>query len=192
MTQPHHYTEADNNLIRRYYNSKEVTNTELARRIGVTWPALKYHAACLGLTRANINRRWRHFTAEEDDIVIAMAGNYAINSIAAKLKRSPQAVMDRMSKLKVSGGIGAREDWYTLEDAAAVLGCSTTTMRELIRRGQLSAQTHWGKATAFNGSEVWHITRDSLREYIRSHPTALRNRQFDIVQVVDILAGVKA
>lgn len=192
MTQPHHYTKADDDLIRRYYNSKEITNTELARRIGVTWGALKYHAACLGLARANVNRRWRHFTAEEDATITSMAGNYSIGSIAAKLGRSPQAIIDRMSKLQVRGGIAEREDWYTLEDASEILGASTMTVRELIRRGSLKAQTHWGKATGYyTGSEVWHITRDSLRDYIRRHPQALRNRPFDIVQIVDILAGVK-
>lgn len=192
MTQPHHYTRADDDLIRRYYHSKEITNTELARRIGVSWGALKYHAACLGLTRANVNRRWQHFTAEEDAVVIDMAGNYSIGSIAAKLKRSPQAIHDRIRKLNISGHITARENWYTLDDAAQVLGVSTVTVRELIRRGNLKAQTHWGKQTGFdNGTEVWHITRDSLREYIRSCPHSLRNRPFDIVQIVDILAGVK-
>lgn len=190
---PHHYTKSDDDLIRRYYNSGEMTNTELAQRVGVSWGALKYHAACLGLSHANINRRWRHFTDYEDNFIIENAGNLSVSSIAQRLSRSPQAILDRMSKLQVKGGMTEREDWYTLDDASRILGASTTTVRELIRRGNLKAQTHWGKETAiFAGRECWHITREALREYIRSHPTALRNRQFDIVQVVEILAGVKA
>lgn len=193
MTQPHHYTQADDNLIRRYYNSKEITNTELARRVGVSWGALKYHAACLGLTHTNINRRWRHFTTEEDETITNMAGNYAIGTIATKLGRCPQSIQDRLHKLQVSGNMTARENWYTLEDVAQVLGISVMTARDMVKRGTLKADTFWGKATTWSGGrESWHITREALREFIRSHPHTLRNRQFDVVQVVDILAGVKA
>jgi len=192
MTQPHHYTKADDDLIRRYYNSKEITNAELARRIGVTWGALKYHAACLGLTRTNVNRRWRHFTAEEDKIITTMAGNYAVSSIAAKLKRCPQSILDRMRKLEVSGSYTARENWYTLEDVAVILGISETSVRNMVRQKVLKANTFWGKTPTWGcGRESWRITRESLREYIRRNPQALRNRPFDIVQIVDILAGVK-
>jgi hypothetical protein len=74
-----------------------------------------------------------------------------------------------------------------------ILGMNDTTVRNMIKRGAIKARTHWGKETAYGGGrECWHITREALRDFICAYPTALNGRTVDFVQLVDVLAEVKA
>jgi len=189
----HHYTPDDDALIRRYYNSGEMRHKELAAKLGVTGPALKYRAACLGLTRRNIMRTFRRFDEQDDITIHKMAGEYTIGSIAERLNRSPQAILDRMSYLGLRCSAESREGWYTCSDVALILGMNETTVRNMIKRGMLKAHTHWGKETAYgSGRECWHVAREALKDFICKYPTTLNGRQVDFVQLVDVLAEVKA
>lgn len=189
----HHYTPDDDAMIRRYYNSKDMTNSALAQKLGVTGPALKYHASCLGLTRRNILRRFRRFDEQDDNTIHQMVGEYTIGSIAERLKRSPQSILDRMSYLGLRCSAESRDGWYTCSDVAMILGMNDTTVRNIIKRGMIKARTHWGKETAYGGGrECWHISREALREFICTYPTVLNGRTVDFVQLVDVLAEVKA
>ena len=189
----HHYTPEDDAMIRRYYNSGEMQNKDLAAKLGVTGPALKYHASCLGLTRRNIMRTFRRFDEQDDITIHKMVGDYTIGSIAERLGRSPQAILDRMSHLGLRCSAESRDGWYTCSDVAMILGMNDTTVRNMIRRGTIKARTHWGKETAYGGGrECWHITREDLREFICKYPTTLNGRPVDFVQLVDVLAEVKA
>ena len=190
MSSPHSYTEEQLALIRRYYNSGEMSHKKLAATIGTTGSALKWKAGCLGLTRSNVQHSFRRFTPAEDEILMEMAGQYNISSIAVKVKHTPQAVQDRLRYLRISYNTTNRDGWYTLSDAAQIFGMSTQTVRKLIDSGEIKARTFYNDKPKTMYGEVWQISKESLRAYVRKHPHQLNGRKVDMINLVEILVGV--
>ena len=191
MSKPHAYTEADIDLIRHYYTSREMPLCKLAKTIGISYASLKWKAACLGLSRPNVNGAFR-FTPEQDETMMQMAGQYNVSSIATKVGRSPQAVRDRMQYLGISYEISNRDEWYTCDDVAKILGMGQDTVRRLIHDKVLKSQPFHKDNPATMHGEAWQISKAALRDYIRRHPHQLRGRKIDMINLVEILAGVIA
>jgi len=190
MSSPHSYTEADLALLHRYYNSGEMSHAKLAITIGISYGALKWKAACLGLARTNVQRTYARFTDADDKIMISMVGDHTIGAIAARVGRSPCAVSDRLQYLGVSYNTTSRDGWYTLTDVAQILGMSENTVRRLIRNGAIKAKLFYGNKSKTMSGNVWQVSKDTLRDYIRKHPRQLNGRRIDMISLVEILAGV--
>lgn len=50
---------------------------------------------------------------------------------------------------------------YTVKETAEMLGTTTTTIHNYIKRGQLPARKIAG---------VYHITADNIKQYVKGHP----------------------
>jgi hypothetical protein len=126
------------------------TYPERVRRLGtlqaeVKLPrrALKLEARRRGWSMFRTHKSWRRWSAEDDERLREGLGHRAVSSVAADLKRSPEAVRSRAYDL----GLMARiVDGYSLADVRRCMGVSAARASHWITSGLLKVKD--GRVTA--------------------------------------------
>ncbi len=180
------WTEEEREIVRRDYRQSQASRRELAARLGVSENAVAGQVARMGLAKRSDRRPW---TPEEDGMLLSMVHQKNMNQIAKRLKRTVNAVTVRSNRLLVSRRI--RDDWYTMNEACEILGMDHHWLRRRIENGSLKAVPQHGEKPQKAGGRCWHIEEKDLRDFIQRYPHGLNGRNVDLVQVVDILAGLK-
>ena len=95
------------------------------------------------------------------------------------------AVVKRSNRLGLS--FRDRDGWYTQNEVAAILGVKDRWVKARIDNGALNAQ--WaGKG---RGPDCMRrISRRALRTFIRRYAGELVGQDYDLLEVVDVLAGL--
>ena len=183
---PHEWTQEEKEILRREYQPERESRRELATRLAVTEGAMNYQAGKMGLQKTSGRRHW---TPEENETLIEMVERKSVVQIAKTLNRSINAVTVHAKRLNAS--MRKRNGWYTMGEAAGILGASQQWVRQRIDNGSLRATQHrdGGQMPGTKGSP-WHIEEQDLREFIRQHPQDLNGRSVDMVQLVEILIGL--
>jgi hypothetical protein len=180
----HHWTSEEEMIVRRDYKGTDKSAELIAAKLGVSFHAVKNKAQQLGINP--VLGRW---TRHEEEMLEDMAGKYSPNVIAQKMRRSPNAIVVRMKRLHLSR---ARDGWYTKKDACVILGVDDHWIQRRIDDGKLKATYHIpGCKPKQRCGYMWHITKDDLKDFIRRYPEELTGRNLDVVQFVEVLAGVR-
>ena len=125
------------------------------------------------------------WTAEVDGLLLELVGRNRPQTIARKLGRSVRAASMRANKL----GLSFRDHygWYSQKEEASILGVDEHWLKARIDNGTLAAQ--WaGPGRSRNSPR--RISRRVLRTFIRRYAGELVGRDFDLLEVVDVLAGL--
>jgi len=172
----HRWTSAESDIVRREYSTGN--NAELATRLGVTFGMLVYHAGSLGVRK---RARCYSWTPEEDEKLRKMSETCCVATMARQLGKSTMAIYCRR---RILGITRSNREWYTLDEARAILGVGYNTIMRYIANKELYATSNGDKG------DTWKITPKNFKLFIRTYPESLIGRNIDIVQVITILAGI--
>ena len=179
------WTKEDHDVIRREYDHTRQSKEHLAHKLGTTYNAVHAQIGLIGLAKSYDRRPW---TKEDDDRLEQFLPNLSINTAAKRLKRTVSSVSARARRLKLSRR--DRHNWYTLEEVSQILGAGAKWVKKRIDQGALKATKHHPIATNRSENNTWHIAKADLKAYIRRYPQELIGRNIDVIQFVDILAGI--
>jgi hypothetical protein len=180
-------TDEQREIIRRDYRGTTESALKLAHRFGLTRWQVQY-----ALESMRITRRWgdRYWTESEDNYLRANIEKLSVGQMSKRLKRSRSSIYSRAWRFKLSWK--NHDGWYTLNEAAEILGNDQNKVRRWIEQGILKASYHYGVKPSQKGGYCWHIRREDLVAFIRRYPQELVGRNVDIIQIVEILVGLDA
>ena len=182
--QYHHWTEADDDMVRREYDGTWQSADRIALKLGVTYGAVKARTMRLGVVRS----KPPDWTAKEIAFLEQYIEQQSPQWIAARLPgRSLTAVIVKSKRLNLSRR--ARDGWYCQREACELLGVDHRWLQARIDRGELVASYHHGDRPAQGGMKSWHIEAKALRGFVLSNLEGLRSRNVDLVGLVSLLLG---
>ena len=203
--QTRRWTQEELAQIRQDYRGTIRSKQQLADRYQVTVNQINRAISLTGaLSKNDRQRRW---TPEEDARLAWLAQRLRPQSIAAELNRTLNAVTVRMVKL----GISRRptRSWYTMSEAAAMLGKDHRWVTARLDSGQLAGQrvnrstgaampareegvaksSKGTQATPGAASTIWRIEEEDLRNYVRSHCDELTGANVNLPALIRLLTG---
>ena len=183
MTTKHKWTEEEKEIVRRDYRGNRESCEHIAGRIGVTTQAVKSQVQLLGLAQVR-HCRW---TEKEDEQLRELAEELPPQKIARRMKRSKNAVVLRMKRLRISQR--DHSGWYTKREVTEIFGVDHKWVQVRIDNGSLEASYHHGHRPQQNGSCCWHICEKAVRDFLVNHAWELNGRNVDLLSIVDILTS---
>ena len=181
----HRWTQEEEDIVRREYEGTRASKQRIAAKIGVTEHAVSGRISRLGLAKRSDRYRW---DPKDDDLIRAFLPTMTVDKLAKLLGCSVNAVSIRANRLGLSRR--HRAGWYTKSEVCEIVGMGHRWVQARIDRGELVATFHNGVRPGKAGLSMWHIKEKDLRAFIRSNAHELNGRNVDIIQVVDILAGL--
>jgi hypothetical protein len=161
-----------------------LTLREAAAATGRTYPAL-YTAVYRGrlpATRIRRGRVWayavslddlarlrsgrRDWSPDDDERLLSLVGRVSTGKIAARLGRTPGAVIHRYRLLGES--LRTAHGHLSASDTARVLGVSVTTVRYYIRTGQLGTVRYRPR---YGNHRLWLVTQAAIEAWLRTRLT---------------------
>lgn len=185
MRKNHKWTDEERTIVRRDYRHNKASCEELARRLGVTWLAVRRQTVAMGICKRTDYRPW---TEAEKKRLEKLIPRYSVRRIAQMMHRSMNAVKIKSTRLKIYKR--NREGWFTKRDVSEILGVDHHWIQRRIDSGALPATYHYGTRPTKIGMSAWHIEESDLKQFIRRYPEELNGRNVDMMMIVDILAGV--
>lgn len=182
----YHWTPEKEAYLRRRYDSLVRGRTyELAQALG--WPRheVKKHARLLGLTHP-MDRR--EFTPEEVAVIEKWTGTRASRWIARKLKRSEMSVVLKQQRMHLSRRV---RDGYCVRDLEQCFGIGHHAIDRWIREGLLKAK-HRGTDRAGKQGDIFKVTDQDVKAFIRNNPTAFRLDKVSQEWFLDLMLGAPA
>jgi hypothetical protein len=155
---------------------------DAARRLGVSYAAIRSRARNLGVVRRYAyNRLW---VPEEDDIIREYAER--LSYIYTRLKkagfpRSLSAIVSRRSRLGCAGQVDPGR--FTATALAQLCGVQNKTVLSWIAKGWLRADRRSPQCA------LWNIKLQDFRDFIRDHPTVIDLRKVDGPWFLDVVLG---
>jgi len=181
----HAWTEEEREIVRRDYRGNMDSARLIAIKLGVTTNAVRGQIAGMGIA-ANTNRQ--HWNPKQDEILRELMGRYASGTVAKRMHRSINSVVVRAKRLRISAR--NRDGWYTKQEVCEILGVDHKWVQCRIDSGALHATYHNGHRPSSFGMAMWHIEEKDLKAFIRRYPQELSGRNVDLMQLVDLLAGL--
>lgn len=180
------WTSEDRGVVRERFDQTYASICRLATMFGVTPNAVSELVSRMGL-RVVRRKRW---SPSEEEKLESLLSNHTIDEVVKLTRRSYNSIVVKSKRLGL--GKNHRDGWYTQMEVAEILGMSDKTVNTRMQRGQIAFVPHDSSRLPRKGkSAPWHITKDSLVDYIRRYPEELQGRNVDMVLLVDILVGVK-
>ena len=174
----HCWTEEEREIVRREYRHTRESRRHLAAKLGVTEYAVAGQIGRMGLGKITARRPW---TQKEDEKLCELIPRMPLNHVAKVLHRSINSVTVRAKRVRASRRV--RDGWYTKREVCGILGMDHKWVQRWIDSGAL-------KATYHHGQGAWHIEERALKRFMQRYPHELNGRNVDLIQVVEILAGV--
>lgn len=183
----HSWTEEDDALLRRDYRYTLQSLEDLALKVGATKDSVRQRLTRLGLLKLTIVK----WTPEEERFLEENYTRLSPIVISRRLHKSPNSVVAKAHRLGVTSRV--RDGWFTLGEVARILGVDPGWIQRRLHNGfRFEMEPHNpGKLPAKSSYSPWHISEESLRDFIRRYPEELTGRNVDFVMLVDILAGLK-
>jgi len=184
--QIHHWTEDERDYLRRNYRYTIESLKSLALKLGVSDSSVRQQLTHLGALK--LTGRW---SMESQSFLETNYGKLSNRKISERLGKSVNAVTGKAHRLGITGR--GKDDWFSMKEMAQILGVDQSWIRRRLGNGfKLEISPHDLEHTPKKGQySSWHISRKSLREFIRKYPEELTGHNVDFVMLVDILAGVK-
>jgi len=181
----HKWTEEERQIVRRDYQGTNASAQQLTGKLGVSLNAVKGQAQKMGISFRPDMKRW---TPKEEEELVELIARFAPHVIARRMKRTINSVVVKAKRLGLSRM--ARDGWFVKAEVCEILGVDHRWVQTRIDSGSLKASWHNGCKPQQNGGACWHITEDDLRIFVRKYPEELHGRNLDIIQVVELLAGI--
>ena len=179
------WTKDEIETLREEYTGSRRSQEELAHKLGTTRNRVEYQIYKMGLGKKKTGRPW---TQEEDEKLRDLIPRKNIYEVSKTMGRSLNAVSVRAVRIGIHRR--DRDGWYTQAETSEIMGVNDAWTRERIASGALRATWHHGRRPGQSGSGSWHIDGKDLRAFLRRYPHELSGRNVDLVQVVEILAGL--
>jgi hypothetical protein len=182
----HKWTDKEVEIVRRDYKGTHASAREIAGRLGVTQYQVRHQVYKMGLGVKSDRHPW---DPNQDERLRELIPRYSARYIANLMDRSVNSVVIRSKRL----GLHRRnhDGWYTKKEVGEILGMDHHWVQRRIDSGALKATCHNGRRPSNKGSAMWHITRRALRAFIRCYPEELNGRNVDLMQIVEILGGIR-
>ena len=181
----HRWTDEDREIIRRDYAHTLASAEAIALKLGVSVYALKGQVAALGIAKRT---NWQPWAPEDDRRLKRLLARYNTRRVAAIMHRSVNSVVSRAKRIHLHRR--TRYGWYTKMEVCEILAVDHHWLQRHIDSGALKATYHNGRRPTHRGLAMWHIDKKDLSTFIRRYPVELTGRNVDLLQIVDILAGV--
>jgi len=182
----HRWTEAEREIVRCDYSLTNISAQDIAERLGVTLWAVKGQVHFLGLCKLRSGRK--AWDDKQDDILRELLPRYTPNGVAERMGRSVNSIIVRSKRLGLSRR--SRDDWYTKREVMEIFGVDHKRVQSFIDSGALKASYHNGNKPQQRGMSMWHIERSDIYRFLRHYPEELNGRNVDLIQIVEILAGL--
>lgn len=189
MSRWHSWAEEELEIVRRDFKHSRQSCIDLANRLSkpgdkVTQFAVRGKVQIMGITRDG-RQPWDE---PQDKRLRLLFGKYPPLRVAKMMKRGVNSVVVRAKRLKIYRR--CRDGWYTKAEVCEILGVDHRWVQARIDCGALNASWHGETKPCKNGGSCWHIEEDALKEFIRLYPQDLVGRNVDIIQIIDLLAGI--
>ena len=182
----HFWTAEELETVRREYKGNQRSVQWLAQHLKLSHNSVKAAIQRYGLARIKDRRYW---SPEEDERLTDLLSQKPVWQVAKIMKRSATAIAHRASRINVSTRM--RDGWFTQIEVARLLGVDNRWVLRRIEEGRLRATSFFGGATDGPGLTQWKITEADVKSFIQRYAQELNGRNFDVVLLVDILAGLK-
>jgi hypothetical protein len=185
-TANHHWTDEEQEIVRRNYRQNCTSQRELANRLGVTVPQVAHQIARMGLGKRSNRRPW---TPEENSLLLDLIEQKSTGQIAKSMRRTVNSVVVQAKRLNTSPR--NRIGWYTMSELCEILGMDHHWVSRRIENGSLQATRQNGGTPEDDRGRMWRIEEKNLRQFIRRYPHELNGRNVDLVHLVNILTGLE-
>lgn len=181
----HKWTDEEREIVRRDYRGNRQSAEAIAVHLGVSYYGVKGQVQKMGISFQD-----RHFwTPEQDDMLRELIPRYSVHTISKRMHRSINSIVVRSKRLRLRRRV--REGWYTKVEVCEILGVDHYWLQKRIDSRALRATWHTESRPMQGGGACWHIMEEDLKHYIRAYPQELIGRNVDIIQIVEILVGLK-
>ena len=181
---PRHWTQDELDLIRNRFQQKNRSVKELANALRASPPQIVYQASKMGIRKRTDRRPW---TSKEDETLRGLMSRNTPSRVAKLMNRSIDSVTVRAKRLGLKRN--DRDGWYLLTEVSEILGRDHKWLLKRIENGSLKANRHHGQEKPQAGQR-WHVEQKDLKDFIRKYPEELTGRNVDLIQIVEILAGI--
>ena len=181
----HKWTDEDRQIVRRDYKGTRQSAQQIANNLGVSFYGVLGQAYKMGISFHPDKKRW---TLEEEERLAGLITKYPPYLVAKKMKRGIISIIVKTKRLGLSRRV--RDGWYTKTEVCEILGVDHRWVQSRIDCGTLQASWHNGTKPKQNGGACWHIEEEDLKSFIRKYPNELHGRNVDMIQIVEILAGL--
>lgn len=184
---PHEWTDEERGIIRRSYKHTRVSRKAIAKKLGhgISEFAVAGQIAAMGIAKRTDRHPW---SPQDDEKLKRLMPLHCPERIAKMMHRSKNSVIVRSQRL----GIHRRnhDGWYSKKEVCEILGVDHHWLQLRIDSGALKATYHFGRRPTKFGLTMWHIEREDLKAFIRRYPEEINGYNVEMIQIVDILAGV--
>lgn len=147
-----YWTGEEDSFLKEYIN--KLTMKEIAERLGKTTNSVSSRIRILDLRKEPVCRRW---TEEEDEYILKYYGVRPLEVISKKLKRTPEAIENRMTKIS-SGGARGNSECITSYELAREVGVDVGSVYRWAKTKGLeyeTIKTNNAEFMAFNVESFW-------------------------------------
>jgi len=176
----HHWTPAEFELCRRYYDGHKESIDYLQTLIPTTHQGIKQKAIALHLTKRQKPPNW---TPEELDELARLTPIWSVPRIARKMHRTENAIRAVQWKKSISP---LNREWFTQAEIVQILNVNGQTVQKWVKTGILHTSKE-GPRDAY-----LRITTKDLYSLVVNHPGELQGRKVDMVFLVDLLSNYRA
>ena len=178
------WTQQETEFVRENYG-RGYRDEELADRLGRSKAAVRKKAAQMGIQICPDRRKW---TQEELHTLRELSASLTHPQIAVKMGRTTDSVK---AKAKVMGlSKEMRDGWYTAQDIAEICGVNADWVITRIRAGTIRTTDSDGNPASETVGGTWRVDEKDLRNFLRQYPHELIGRNVDLVNIIDIVAGL--
>lgn len=160
--------------------------TQVAQKLGRPENGVQAMVQQLGLAKRK--DRPRAWTTEEEERLEELFNAHPPLKVAYKLGRSVQGVEAKARRMGLRSR--DRDGWYTAFDVGRILGTSACWVQRRIAAGMLKPTPQHGERPGKAGGKHWRISQRELKRVIRTYPEEICEGNIDVVEIVDVLAGV--
>ena len=169
------FSEDDDRLIRRRYDSRTETIDELAALLRLPRWVIRRRAQTLGVARCK-EPRW---TEEEEQFLESGLPRLSVTAIAKKLGRSTTAVALKAKRL----GLRKRNGAFTARALAQGVGVDDHVVARWITSGLLTASHRHSERER----DMHFISHAAVKQFVRAYPLEFDIRKVDQLWFVDLL-----
>lgn len=187
MKYHHKWTEEEKEIVRCDYKGTHASTREIAAKLGggITEYAVRGRVYKMGLALKTDRHPW---DSKQDDQLKELLPRYCVEEVSKRMHRSVNSVVVRAKRLHLYRR--SHDGWFTKKEVCEMLGVDHHWLQRRIDSGALKATYHNGRRPTRIGLAMWHIEEEDLRKFLRRYPQDLTGRNVDLIEIVEILAGI--
>jgi hypothetical protein len=178
------WTKDEVEYVRVHYKNNRASLASIAKHLNRTTYSIHNKVSALSIT--NGRQKYKPWVKADEEFLKDKYGEYSMNKLCETLSRTATSITCKAYALGIKRCF--RNDWYTLGDISKICGVALETVGQWIKDRKLIADSEYNKND--DRVRVHRISIDAFRKFLRRFPIELQGHNVDIVQLVEILAGV--